>query len=193
MALTSKESKDLILKVNYFGPSLGGKTTNLQWLYQLTSQDQMTNKVVVDANPERTQLYELVPMEIGNILGYRTRVHVYSPPGQTALAKYRKVALKNVDGIVFVADSQIERLEENIESMRELVNMLEDQGKDISEVPLVIQYNKRDLPNAAALSDLRAALNHYNAPEVEGCAADGKGVLESVKLVSKKILSFFKT
>ncbi len=193
MALTSKESKDLILKVNYYGPSLGGKTTNLQWLYQTVAQDQMTNKVVVDANPERTQLYELVPMSIGTILGYRTRVHVFSPPGQTALQKYRKVILKNVDGIIFVADSQPERMEENVESMRELANLLEEQGKDIAEIPMVIQYNKRDLPNAAPISELRAALNHYNAPEVEACAADGKGVMEAVTLVSKKIVSFFKT
>ncbi|WP_413289264.1 GTP-binding protein [Bdellovibrio sp. HCB337] len=192
MSFINYNAKEIHCKVVYYGPSLGGKTTNIQWIYQKHAHNQETKLVALDNEPERTLFFDFLPMNVGEIRGYKTRFHLYSVPGQVVYDASRKLILKGLDGVVFVADSQKERMEENLEALKNLERNLEQQGYDIREIPLVMQYNKRDLPNAASMAELRTALNFYNAPEVEGCAAEGKGVEESLKMVSKSILNVLK-
>ena len=136
--------------------------------------------------------FDFLPLNIGDIRGFKTRFHLYTVPGQVVYDASRKLILKGLDGVVFVADSQRERMEENIESMRNLELNLQQQGYDIHQIPLVIQYNKRDLPNAMSLEEMRQTLNKYNAPDFEANAAEGKGVFECLKTVSKSIITVLK-
>ena len=192
MAFINQEAKEIHCKVVYYGPSLGGKTTNIQWVYQKSIGQDKSELAQFNTNPERTLFFDFLPMNIGKINGLQTRFHLYTVPGQVVYDASRKLILKGLDGIVFVADSQIERMDENIEAMRNLEKNLEQQGYDIRQVPLVIQYNKRDLPNVASIAELRAALNKYNAPDFESTAAIGRGVMETLKTVSKGIITTLK-
>ncbi len=192
MSFFNHNAKEIHCKIVYYGPSLGGKTTNLQWVYQHTAQEQRSKLVALNTDIERTLFFDFLPLNIGEIRGYKTRFHLYTVPGQVVYDASRKLILKGLDGVVFVADSQTERMEENIQAFRNLERNLEAQGYDIREVPLVIQYNKRDLPSAASTKELRAALNIYNSPEFEATASEGKGVIESLKTVSKSIINVLK-
>ena len=192
MSFFNHNAKEIHCKIVYYGPSLGGKTTNLQWVYQQTEQDQKSKMVAINTNVERTLFFDFLPLNIGEIRGFKTRFHLYTVPGQVVYDASRKLILKGLDGVVFVADSQAERMEENLESLRNLETNLEAQGYDIREIPLVIQYNKRDLPNAASMADLRSQLNPFGTPEFEGTASEGKGVMDSLKAVSKSIIHVLK-
>lgn len=192
MSFINHNAKEIHCKIVYYGPSLGGKTTNIQWVYQTLASDQRSKLVALNTEIERTLFFDFLPLEVGEIRGFQTRFHLYTVPGQVIYDASRKLILKGLDGVVFVVDSQADRLEENIESMKNLEKNLQQQGYNIREVPLVIQYNKRDLPNALPLKDLRRHLNLYNAQEVEASAFEGKGVLESFKLVSKNIIQILK-
>ncbi len=192
MSFINHNAKEIHCKIVYYGPSLGGKTTNIQWVYQTLAQDQRSKLVALNTEIERTLFFDFLPLEVGEIRGFQTRFHLYTVPGQVIYDASRKLILKGLDGVVFVVDSQADRLEENIESMKNLEKNLQQQGYNIREVPLIIQYNKRDLPNALPLKDLRRHLNLYNAQEVEASAFEGKGVLESFKLVSKNIIQILK-
>lgn len=192
MSYFNHNAKEIHCKIVYYGPSLGGKTTNLQWIYQNTAQDQESKQIAIHTDVERTIFFDFLPLQIGEIRGYKTRFHLYSVPGQVIYDASRRLILKGLDGIVFVADSQQERMEENIEALRNLEKNLELQGYDIKEMPLVIQYNKRDLPNAAALKDLRLNLNLYNSPDFEAVAGEGKGVMDTFKTISKSIIHVLK-
>lgn len=192
MSFINHNAKEIHCKIVYYGPSLGGKTTNLQWVYQRTADDQKSKLVALNTDVERTLFFDFLPLNIGDIRGYKTRFHLYTVPGQVVYDASRRLILKGLDGVIFVADSQAERMDENTEALRNLEKNLEVQGYDIREVPLVMQYNKRDLPNAASLAELRSQLNFYNAPEFEACASEGRGVMESLKTVSKSILNVLK-
>lgn len=196
MAFINQEAKEIHCKVVYYGPSLGGKTTNMQWVYQNAVKkhtgEGASELFDFPASPERTLFFDFLPFEVGEIRGLRTRFHLYTVPGQVVYDSSRRLILKGLDGVIFVADSQLERMDENIEAMKNLERNLEVQGYDIKDVPLVIQYNKRDLPNTASLAELRAALNKYNAPDFEGNAAVGRGVMESLRTVSKAIVTVLK-
>ncbi|MFK8137925.1 MAG: ATP/GTP-binding protein [Bdellovibrionales bacterium] len=192
MSLVNPENKEIICKVVYYGPSLGGKTTNVQHIFSETSPGEKGKLEAFDAETERTLFYDFLPLDIGEIRGYQVRFHVYSVPGQVVYDASRKLVMKLVDGIVFVADSQKERMEENISSLRNLEVNLQQQGIEISDIPLVIQYNKRDLPNAMSVEEMRLELNKYNAPDFEAVAQDGVGVFESLKSVSKSIVTILK-
>jgi mutual gliding-motility protein MglA len=192
MSFINHNAKEIHCKVVYYGPSLGGKTTNIQWIYQQTAQDQKSKLIALNTDIERTLFFDFLPLNLGDIRGYNTRFHLYTVPGQVVYDASRKLIMKGLDGVIFVADSQNERMEENIESLRNLETNLEAQGYDIREIPLVFQYNKRDLPNAAPLSDLRTQLNLYNAPDFEATANEGRGVLESFKTTSKSIINVLK-
>lgn len=192
MSFFNHNAKEIHCKVVYYGPSLGGKTTNLQWVYQQTAQDQKSKLVALNTDIERTIFFDFLPLNLGEIRGYRTRFHLYSVPGQVIYDASRKLILKGLDGVVFVADSQRERMEENLEALSNLERNLEAQGYNIREIPLIIQYNKRDLPNAAPIRELRHELNLYNSPEFEACATDGKGVMETLKTVSKTVIHLLK-
>jgi signal recognition particle receptor subunit beta len=148
--------------------------------------------VALNTDVERTTFFDFYPLDIGQIRGYNTRFHLYSVPGQVIYDASRKLIIRGLDGVVFVADSQAERMEENLLSLRNLEKNLETQGFNIREIPLIMQYNKRDLPNALSLKEMRTQLNHFNAPEFEATANEGKGVMESLKTVSKSIVNVLK-
>lgn len=192
MSLVNPDTKEIICKIVYYGPSLGGKTTNVQRIYAETSDENEGKLEALDAETERTLFYDFLPLEIGDIRGYKVRFHVFSVPGQVVYDASRKLIMKMLDGIIFVADSQKERMEENINSLRNLEVNLQQQGMDITEIPLVIQYNKRDLPNAMPIEEMRKELNKYNAPEFEATAQDGDGVFESLNSISKSIITVLK-
>lgn len=192
MSFINHNAKEIHCKIVYYGPSLGGKTTNIQWVYQSLAQDQRSKLVALNTEIERTLFFDFLPVEVGEIRGFQTRFHLYTVPGQVIYDASRKLILKGLDGVVFVADSQSDRLEENIESLKNLEKNLQQQGYNIREIPLVIQYNKRDLPNVLSIKELRHHLNLYNAQEVEASAFEGKGVLESFKLISKNIIQILK-
>ena len=192
MSFINHNAKEIHCKIFYYGPSLGGKTTNLQWVYQKSADDQKSKLIALNTEIERTLFFDFLPLNIGDIRGYKTRFHLYTVPGQVVYDASRRLILKGLDGVIFVADSQIERMEENAEALRNLQANLEKQGYDIREVPLVMQYNKRDLPNVASLAEMRSMLNLYNAPEFEAVASEGRGVMESLKTVSKSILNVLK-
>ncbi|OFZ28357.1 MAG: gliding-motility protein MglA [Bdellovibrionales bacterium RIFCSPHIGHO2_01_FULL_40_29] len=192
MSFINYNAKEIHCKIVYYGPSLGGKTTNIQWVYQTLAADQKSKLVALNTEIERTLFFDFLPLEVGEIRGFQTRFHLYTVPGQVIYDASRKLILKGLDGVVFVVDSQADRLEENIASMKNLEKNLEQQGYNIKDVPLLIQYNKRDLPNSMPIAELRRHINRHNAPEVEAVAFEGKGVLESFKLVSKNVIQVLK-
>lgn len=192
MSFINHNAKEIHCKIVYYGPSLSGKTTNIQWVYQTLAQDQRSKLVALNTEIERTLFFDFLPLEVGEIRGFQTRFHLYTVPGQVIYDASRKLILKGLDGVIFVADSQADRLEENIASMKNLEKNLEQQGYSIREIPLIIQYNKRDLPNALPIRELRQHLNLYNAQEIEASAFEGQGVLESFKLISKNIIQILK-
>ena len=192
MAITNQIAKEMHCKIVYYGPSLGGKTTNLQWVYQKTSGQGQGELMAFNSNPERTLFFDFLPLNVGEIHGQKIRFHLYTVPGQVVYEASRRLVMRNLDAVVFVADSQLERMDENIENMKNLERDLEYQGQNIRQIPLVIQYNKRDLPNIASVAELRAALNRYNAPDFEATASIGRGVLETLKTASKSIITTLK-
>ncbi len=192
MSLINHNAKEIHCKIVYYGPSLAGKTTNIRWIYHQTSEDRKSQLFELPTDVERTLFFDFLPLDVGDIRGYKTRFHLYTVPGQVIYDASRKLILKNLDGIIFVADSQTERMEENVDSYRNMERNLEQQGYNIQEVPLVIQYNKRDLPNVSPLGVMRAGLNRHNSPDFEGVASEGRGVFEAFKTLSKSIITVLK-
>ncbi|MBY0383943.1 GTPase domain-containing protein, partial [bacterium] len=144
-------------------------------------------------SPERTRFFDFLPLDVGQIRGLKVRFHLFTVPGQVIYDASRRLILKNLDGIIFVADSQIDRMDENIISLKNLEKNLELAGYDIKKIPFILQYNKRDLPNSASIAELRTALNKYNAPDFEAEADKGVGVMESLKTLSKTIVTTLKS
>ncbi len=192
MSFINYSSREINCKIVYYGPGLCGKTTNLQHIYQKTNPDVKGKMISLATETERTLFFDFLPLALGEIRGFKTRFHLYTVPGQVFYDASRKLILKGVDGVVFVADSQIERMEANIESLDNLKVNLKEQGYSLEKIPYVIQYNKRDLPNAAPLAELRRLLNHQGAPEFEACASTGQGVFETLKAVAKGVLTDLK-
>jgi signal recognition particle receptor subunit beta len=188
MSFINYASREINCKIVYYGPGLCGKTTNLQHVYQKTAPDAKGKMISLATETERTLFFDFLPLALGEIRGFKTRFHLYTVPGQVFYDASRKLILKGVDGVVFVADSQEERLDANIESMDNLRINLEEQGYDLDKIPFVIQYNKCDLPNVTPLEELRALLNPRGVPEFLACAMTGEGVFETLKAVAKLIL-----
>jgi len=159
MSMINYASREINCKLVYYGPGLGGKTTNLEHVYGKVAPDRRGKMVSLATETERTLFFDFLPVDLGTIRGFKTRFHLYTVPGQVYYNASRKLILKGVDGVVFVADSQIERMEANIESMQNLYDNLTEYGYDLTKTPFVMQYNKRDLPNAAPIPDLQAQLN----------------------------------
>ncbi len=178
----------MIVKIVYYGPGLCGKTTNLEYIYSKTSPKSRGEMVSLETETDRTLFFDLLPIEVGVIGGFKTRFQLYTVPGQVFYNSTRKLVLKGVDGIVFVADSQRPMLEANIESFKNLEENLADLGINIDDVPIVFQYNKRDLKNICSVEELNEALNPKGYPYVESIAITGKGVFETLKLISKYTL-----
>ena len=188
MSFINYASREINCKIVYYGPGLCGKTTNLQFVYQKTAPDAKGKMISLATETERTLFFDFLPLALGEIRGFKTRFHLYTVPGQVFYDASRKLILKGVDGVVFVADSQEERLDANIESLENLKVNLEEQGYDLEKIPFVIQYNKRDLPNCTSVEELRELLNPDGVPDYEACAQTGEGVFETLKAVAKLIL-----
>jgi len=188
MSFINYASREINCKIVYYGPGLCGKTTNLQHVYQKTAPEAKGKMISLATETERTLFFDFLPLALGEIRGFKTRFHLYTVPGQVFYDASRKLILKGVDGVVFVADSQEERLDANIESMENLKVNLEEQGYQLENLPFVVQYNKRDLPNVTSVEELRELLNPDSVPEFEACAQTGEGVFETLKAVAKLIL-----
>jgi signal recognition particle receptor subunit beta len=159
MSMINYASREINCKIVYYGPGLGGKTTNLEIVYGNVEPDTRGKLISLATETERTLFFDFLPVDLGTIRGFKTRFHLYTVPGQVYYNASRKLILKGVDGIVFVGDSQLERMEANQEAMQNLNDNMAEYGYDLTKMPFVIQYNKRDLPNASPIKDLQAALN----------------------------------
>ena len=188
MSFINYSSREINCKIVYYGPGLCGKTTNLQYVYNKTSPDAKGKMISLATETERTLFFDFLPLSLGEIRGFKTRFHLYTVPGQVFYDASRKLILKGVDGVCFVADSQIERMEANLESVENLRTNLSEQGYDLDRIPYVIQYNKRDLPNAATVDELRRLLNPRGIPDFEATATTGVGVFDTLKAVAKLVL-----
>jgi mutual gliding-motility protein MglA len=188
MSFINYASREINCKIVYYGPGLCGKTTNLQFIYQKTAPDAKGKMISLATETERTLFFDFLPLSLGEIRGFKTRFHLYTVPGQVFYDASRKLILKGVDGVVFVADSQEERIDANIESLENLRINLKEQGYDLDKLPYIIQYNKRDLPGIMTIEELRHELNTTDVPEYEACATTGEGVFETLKAVAKLIL-----
>lgn len=192
MSFINYSSREINCKIVYYGPGLCGKTTNLQYIYAKTNPEVKGKMISLATETERTLFFDFLPLALGQIRGFKTRFHLYTVPGQVFYDASRKLILKGVDGVVFVADSQIERMEANVESLDNLRINLKEQGYELDKVPYIIQFNKRDLPNAAPLDELNHLLNAQGAPSIEACATVGTGVFETLKAVAKDVLTDLK-
>jgi len=181
-------SREINCKIVYYGPGLGGKTTNLQYVYDSTAPQAKGKLISLATETDRTLFFDFLPLDLGTVRGFKTRFHLYTVPGQVFYDASRKLILKGVDGVVFVADSQHERMDANIESLFNLETNLKQQGYEIAKIPYVLQLNKRDLPNVVSVPDLTAELARRDEPVFEAVANKGVGVFETLKAVAKHVL-----
>lgn len=188
MSFVNYHTKEVNCKIVYYGPGLGGKTTNIQYIYHKTSSDSDSKIISLNTDNERTLFFDFLPLDLGEIRGFKTRFHLYTVPGQIFYEASRKLVLKGVDGIIFVADSQVERMDANKESYKDLEKNILEQGYNLETLPLVMQWNKRDLPNIMKETDLEQQLNLRNAPSSNAIATTGEGVFDSLKMISKLVL-----
>jgi signal recognition particle receptor subunit beta len=192
MSFINYMAREINCKIVYYGPGLCGKTTNLQYIYERTNPEAKGKMISLATETERTLFFDFLPLSLGEIRGFKTRFHLYTVPGQVFYDASRKLILKGVDGVIFCADSQIERLEANQESLDNLRTNLAEQGYSLEKIPYVIQYNKRDLPNVVAVEELRELLNPMGVPDYESVARTGVGVFDTLKAVSKLVLTELK-
>ncbi|HET9251096.1 MAG TPA: GTPase domain-containing protein [Candidatus Eisenbacteria bacterium] len=188
MSLINYSSREINCKIVYYGPGLCGKTTNLQHIYSRVPQETRGKMISLATEMDRTLFFDFLPIELGQIRGFRTRFHLYTVPGQVYYNASRKLILKGVDGIVFVADSQIDRFDANVESLMNMHDNLAEHGLSVDKVPLVMQYNKRDLPRVVSVPDLERELNPGSVPFYEAVALKGAGVFDTLKLSCKQVL-----
>ena len=184
-------TREISCKVVYYGPGLSGKTTNLQVIHQKMPQDKRTDMVSLATEGDRTLFFDFLPLNLGDIKGFKTRFQLYTVPGQVYYNSTRKLVLRGVDGIVFVADSQRSRQAENLESLQNLRQNLQDYGMDLDDMPFVLQYNKRDMDNVFTLDELNAELNPRNVPFFPATAHNGKGVATTLKTIAMLVIEKF--
>lgn len=192
MSFINHSAKEVNCKIVYVGPGLSGKTTNVQYVYENTASDLRGKFFSGTSENERTLFFDFLPLGVGDVRGYQTRFHLFTVPGQTFYEISQQFILKGVDGIVFVADSQPERMESNIESFENLTKNLERQGYDIQKIPLVFQYNKRDLPNVVPVRELESTFNPMQRPYFEAIASQGIGVMETLQSISQWVIKELK-
>ena len=188
MSMINYASREINCKIVYYGTGLGGKTTNLEYIYSRVNPETKGKMISLATETERTLFFDFLPIDLGEIRGFKTRFHLYTVPGQVYYNASRRLILKGVDGLVFVADSQASRAEANIESMHNLYENLETYGYDLQTIPFAIQYNKRDMPNILSSEELRAQINPMGVPDFEAVAIEGKGVFETLSTVSKMVV-----
>ena len=188
MTFINYAAREINCKIVYYGPGLCGKTTNIQYVFDKTGNGAKGKLISLATESERTLFFDFLPIELGTIRGFRTRFHLYTVPGQVFYDASRKLILKGVDGVVFVADSQEARMDANIESIRNLRENLLEHGYRVEKVPYVLQLNKRDLPTAVPVAELVATLRQGDEPYFESVASKGVGVFETLKAVVKGVL-----
>jgi signal recognition particle receptor subunit beta len=190
VSLVNFTTREITCKIVYYGPGRSGKTTNLQYIYERVPGDRRGRMVSLATQTDRTLFFDFLPLELGSISGFTTRFQLYTVPGQVYYNATRKLVLQGADGVVFVADSQARQLDENIESLQNLQENLLEQGVDVRATPLIIQYNKQDLPSDLILSpnELNEALNFWSAPNFPAAALQGTGVFETLKAASELVL-----
>ncbi len=188
MSLINYSSREINVKIVYYGPGLCGKTTNIQYIYDKVSPDTKGKLITLATEMDRTLFFDFLPLELGTVKGFKTRFHLYTVPGQVYYDASRKLILRGTDGIVFVADSQTNRYDANIESLYNLHENLAEYSLKLDELPYAIQYNKRDLPDLITVPDLEEELNPKHYPAFEAVAVDGIGVFDTLKAVAKGAL-----
>jgi signal recognition particle receptor subunit beta len=188
MVLFNYATKEITAKIVYYGPGLCGKTTNLQFIYESLPSNHKSKMLSLSTKTDRTLFFDFLPLDLGKIRGMRTKLQLYTVPGQVYYNSTRQLVLKGADGVVFVADSQESALDANLESIQNLEDNLKRQGTKIRDMPLVIQYNKRDLPNALPVEKINRELNKFNAPHFESVATTGVGVEETLNGVTQLVL-----
>ncbi|MGD2086768.1 MAG: GTPase domain-containing protein [Candidatus Aminicenantes bacterium] len=188
MSFLNYSTREINFKVVYYGPGLSGKTTNIKSIYDKVKADNKGKLVSLATETERTLFFDFFPLDLGTIKGYKVKFHLYTVPGQIYYSSSRKLIMKGVDGIVFVADSQRERFEANIESLQDMMDNLKEYNIDFETLPYVLQLNKRDLPNITPANELIKALRKKGEPVVESMALKGDGVVETLKSISKLIM-----
>ncbi len=188
MSFINYSSRELNCKIVYYGPGLCGKTTNLQYIYNKTNPQQKGKLISLATETERTLFFDFLPLALGDIKGFKVRFHLYTVPGQMFYAASRKLILKGVDGVVFVADSQVDRMDANLESLDDLQINLQEQGYDLYKLPFTMQYNKRDISDIVPVEALSEALNTTKVPEFEAIATTGPGVFETLKDVCRQVI-----
>jgi mutual gliding-motility protein MglA len=189
MTFINYASREINCKIVYYGPGLCGKTTNLQYIFDSTAPQARGKLISLATETDRTLFFDFMPLELGTVRGFKTRFHLYTVPGQVFYDASRKLILKGVDGVVFVADSQEERMDANIESLYNLEENLKSQGYDLMKIPYVLQLNKRDLTNIITVDDLASELQRKGEPVVEAVASTGQGVFDTLKAVAKQVLT----
>jgi signal recognition particle receptor subunit beta len=189
VALINLAAREINYKIVYYGCGLCGKTTNIQYIHRRVNPAARGRLVSIATEEERTLYFDFLPLSLGTVKGLRTRFHLYTVPGQSFYNASRKLVLQGVDGIVFVADSQISRLDENVDSYLNLWDNLRAQNEDLSNLGMVLQMNKRDLGNVFSVADLTELLNHTGSPVLEACALTGVGVFETLKTVCKQVIA----
>jgi mutual gliding-motility protein MglA len=189
MTFINYASREINCKIVYYGPGLCGKTTNLQYIYDSTADASKGKLISLATETDRTLFFDFMPLELGSVRGFKTRFHLYTVPGQVFYDASRKLILKGVDGVVFVADSQEERMDANIESLYNLEENLKANGYDLAKIPYVLQLNKRDLPSAVPAAELVAELRRGNEDVHEAVASRGVGVFDTLKSVAKQVLT----
>ena len=188
MAVFNYAKKEIDAKIVYYGPAISGKTTNLQFIHGHMKPDQRGKMVSLATNEDRTLFFDFLPIELESVRGFKTRFHLYTVPGQVYYGATRRAVLTGADGVVFVADSHADRMEDNLTSLKDLEDNLRYYGKKIETVPLIIQYNKRDLPNVLPVEELNQKINRMNCPFFETVAVMGKGVFESLTMTCRLVL-----
>ncbi len=188
MSFINYSSREINCKIVYYGPGLCGKTTNLQYIHKRMDPESRGKMISLATETERTLFFDFLPLSMGEVRGFKTRFHLYTVPGQVFYDASRRLILRGVDGVVFCADSQLTRMDANVESLENLRINLREQGYDPERIPLVMQYNKRDVNGVASVSELHALLNYRNVPEFESSALTGTGVFETLKAIIKLVL-----
>lgn len=193
MSFINFSTREINCKLVYYGPGLCGKTTNLQHIFNKTNPEARGKLISLETDTERTLFFDFLPLSLGELPGgFKTRFHLYTVPGQVFYDASRKLILKGVDGVVFCADSQLARMEANLESVDNLRSNLAEQGDSLDRLPYVVQYNKRDLPTAMPLQEMRQMINTTNVPDFEAVAPKGVGVFETLKAIAKQVLTELK-
>jgi len=188
MSFINYAAREINVKIVFYGPGLCGKTTNLQYIYEKSSPQQKGKLISLATETDRTLFFDFLPLDLGAVRGFKTRFHLYTVPGQVFYDASRKLILKGVDGVVFVADSQEARMDANAESLSNLEDNLSENGFELKTVPYVLQFNKRDLPSAMLVDDMYRLLNFKGEPTFEAVATKGIGVFETLKAVAKQVL-----